>query len=66
MPVSSVVVSDDLGLEIGRARAALTPSQAFTVAEHLIRAATRAIVVDEADRAAVLDTVRNPEALLRN
>jgi hypothetical protein len=66
MPVSSVVVSDDLSLEIGSASAPLTPSQAFTVAEQLIRAATRAIVVDEADRAAVLDTVRNPEALLRN
>ena len=40
---------------------ALSPSAAFTLAEQLIRGATRAIIVEEADRAAVLDTVRAAE-----
>jgi hypothetical protein len=32
------------------------------LAEQLIRAGTRAMIVEEADRAAVLDTVRGAEA----
>jgi hypothetical protein len=58
MPIGSVVVNDDLVLWVGRNKAALSPSQAFTLAEQLIRGATRAIIVEEADRAAVLDTLR--------
>jgi hypothetical protein len=58
MPIGPVVVNDDLGLRVGRNRAPLSPSQAFTLAEQLIRGATRAIIVEEADRAAVLDTLR--------
>ena len=57
MSDTSVVVCDELGLQIGAAKAALSPSQAFTVAEALIRGATRAIVRDEADRAAVHDVL---------
>ena len=52
------VVVDELGLRIGRSRADLTPSEAFNVAEALIRAATKAIVIDAADRAVVLDSLR--------
>lgn len=62
MPDSSVVVCDDLGLQIGRSRAALSPSQAFTVAEALIRGATRRIVEDEADRALVRDVLQGRRA----
>ena len=58
MPIGSVVVNDDLVLRVGRNRAPLSPSQAFTLAEQLIRGATRAIIVEEADRAVVLDTLR--------
>jgi hypothetical protein len=58
MPIGSVVVNDDLVLRVGRNRAPLSPSQAFTLAEQLIRGATRAIIVEEADRAAVVDTLR--------
>jgi hypothetical protein len=58
MPIGSVVVNEDLVLRVGRNRASLSPSQAFTLAEQLIRGATRAIIVEEADRAAVLDTLR--------
>jgi|HubBroStandDraft_6_1064221.scaffolds.fasta_scaffold617245_2 hypothetical protein len=43
----------DLAQRLARYR-----SQAFTLAEQLIRDATRAIIVEEADRAAVLDTLR--------
>jgi hypothetical protein len=57
MADTSVVVCDDLGLQIGRAKASLSPSQAFIVAEALIRGATRAIVQDEADRALVRDVL---------
>lgn len=56
-----VTVAEDLSLRIGRARAALTPSEAFAVAERLIRGATRAIVQDEADRALVRDVLANGE-----
>ena len=38
MPTSSVVVNDDLVLRVGRNKAPLSPSQAFTLAEQLIRA----------------------------
>jgi len=55
-----VTISDDLSLRVGRSHTALTPSEAFAVAERLIRAATVAIVTDAADRALVLDCVRDP------
>jgi len=51
---SDPVVTNDLAVKIG----GRTPSAAFTLAEQLIRAGTRAMIVEEADRAAVLDTVR--------
>ena len=54
---SDPVVTTDLSVRIGGRKVALTPSAAFTLAEQLIRGATRAIIVEEADRAAVLDTV---------
>ena len=56
-----VLICDDLGLRIGRSKASLTPSEAFTVAEALIRAATKAIVTDAADAALLREVVRNPE-----
>ena len=52
------VVTNDLAVQIGSRKVPLTPSQAFGLAEKLIRAGTRAMIVEEADRAAVLDTVR--------
>ena len=55
------VVTTDLAVKIGGRKVPLTPSAAFTLAEQLIRGATRAIIVEEADRAAVLDTVRAAE-----
>ena len=51
------VVTNDLAVKIGGRKVSLSPSAAFTLAEKLIRGATRAIIVEEADRAAVLDTV---------
>jgi len=54
-------VTTDLSVRIGGRKVALTPSAAFTLAEQLIRGATRAIIVEEADQAAVLDTVRAAE-----
>jgi hypothetical protein len=59
---SDPVVTTDLAVKIGGRRVALTPSAAFTLAEQLIRGATRAIVQSEADRTVVLDTVRGAEA----
>jgi hypothetical protein len=56
---SDPVVTTDLSVRIGGRKVALSPSAAFTLAEQLIRGATRAIIVEEADRAAVLDTVRD-------
>ena len=53
------VVTNDLAVKIGSRRVPLTPAAAFTLAEQLIRGATRAIVQSEADRAVVLDTVRD-------
>ena len=53
------VVTTDLAVQIGSRKVPLTPSAAFTLAEQLIRGATRAIVQSEADRALVLDTVRD-------
>ena len=55
------VVITDLAVQIGGRKVPLTPSAAFTLAEQLIRSATRAIIVDEADRAKVIDTVRAAE-----
>jgi hypothetical protein len=57
-----VVVSDDLALSVGGAHAALTPAEAFAVAERLIRAATAAIVLDAADAALVRAVVAGPAA----
>lgn len=57
-----IVVSDELTVKIGGRKVPLTPSAAFTLAEQLIRGATRAIIVEEADRAAVLNALRAPEA----
>jgi hypothetical protein len=61
-----VTVSDDLALHIGRARAPLTPSQAFATAEALIRAATRSIVLDAADAAMTRGVLADPAAYLRD
>jgi hypothetical protein len=58
---SDPVVTNDLAVKIGGRKVSLTPSAAFTLAEQLIRAGTRAMIVEEADRAAVLDTVRAAE-----
>ena len=55
-------VTTDLAVKIGSRKVALTPAAAFTLAEQLIRGATRAIVQSEADRAAVLATVRGARA----
>ena len=58
-----IAVSDDLAVKIGgRRMLSLSPGEAFEFAEALIRSATRAIVIEEADRVAVLDTVRAAEA----
>jgi hypothetical protein len=56
-----VTVADDLALAIGDRSARLSPSQAFNLAEVLIRSATRAIVQDEADRALVRDVLKDGE-----
>lgn len=58
MPILEV---DDLVVRIGRTATTLSPSRAFAVAEQLIRGATRAIVTDEADRAAVLGVMRHAD-----
>jgi len=58
---SDPVVTTDLSVRIGGRKVALSPSAAFSLAEQLIRGATRAIIVEEADGAAVLDTVRAAE-----
>jgi hypothetical protein len=55
-----VLVSDDLVMSVGRRKVPLSPSGAFNLAERLIRTATRQIVVEEADRVAVLNAVRAP------
>ncbi|MBV9829916.1 MAG: hypothetical protein JO001_30225, partial [Alphaproteobacteria bacterium] len=59
MPADVCVTDDgELFLEIERQRVSLSPSQGFTLAQALIRASTRAIIVDETDRVAVLNTVQ--------
>lgn len=60
MPTAPVLVSDDLVMSVGRRKVPLSPSGAFNLAERLIRTATRQIVVEEADRVAVLNAVRAP------
>ena len=62
MPATSVVVCDEKGLRIGRARADLSASDMFAVAQTLIETATKKIVTDAADAALVHETVRNPES----
>ena len=64
--MAELTVSDDLEVHIGRSRAALTPAQAFATAEQLIRAATRAIVLDAADSAMVRAVASDPAAYLRD
>ena len=62
MASGPVVVCDDLAMKVGdRKTPPLSPSQAFGLAEDLIRTATRAIIIEEADRAAVLNAVRETE-----
>jgi hypothetical protein len=61
-----VSVSDDLALRIGRASAPLTPADAFALAENLIRAATKAIVLDAADAAMVRGVAADPASYLRD
>lgn len=58
------VVSNDtaLALQFGSRKIPLSPSQAFGLAEDLIRGATRRMIVDEASRAQVLDTARGSES----
>jgi hypothetical protein len=58
MSSAPVSVSDDLDVSLRDRKVSLSPAQAFNLAEKLIRAATRQIVTDEADRAVVLDAVR--------
>ena len=62
MPAGPFVVSSDLAVTIGRRKIPLSPSQAYSLAEDLIRSATRAIIIEEADRVVVLDAVRGAEA----
>jgi len=50
-------VSEDLTVTVGRQRTRLSPAEAFRAAEQLIRGATRAIVIDEADHALVRNTL---------
>ena len=58
MPGGLVDVSDDLTLKIRSPSARLSPAEAFTLAERLIRSATRVMVREEAGIAsAVLDVV---------
>ena len=59
---SDPVVTTDLSVRIGGRKVALSPSAAFNLAEQLIRGATRAIIVEEADRAKVIDAVGGAEA----
>jgi hypothetical protein len=63
MPSAPVLVSDDLVVSVGRRKVPLSPSGAFNLAERLIRTATRQIIVEEADRAAVPNAVRAPGRL---
>ena len=61
MASTPVLVSDDLDVSVRDRKVSLSPAQAFNLAEKLIRAATRQIVTDEADRAVVLDAVRGAD-----
>jgi hypothetical protein len=62
MAAASVIVNDDLVVRVGRQRASLSPGQAFTLAEQLIRRATRAMIVEElADGSEILAALDNPE-----
>ena len=58
------VVSDDttFALQVGGRKIPLSPGQGFSLAENLIRGATRRMIREEADREAVLATVREAEA----
>jgi len=60
------VVSDDtvFALQVGRRKIPLSPAQGFDLAEHLIRGATRRMIVEEADRAAVLNVLHMPVTAL--
>ena len=54
-----VLVSDDLVVSVGKRKVPLSPSGAFNLAERLIRTATRQIVVEEADRVAMLHHIEH-------
>ena len=59
------VVSDDtvFALQVGRRKIPLSPAQGFDLAEHLIRGATRRMIVEEADRAAVLNVLHAGDSI---
>jgi hypothetical protein len=62
MPCPDVVSNDTaLALQVGSRKIPLSPSQAFGLAEDLIRGATRRMIREEADRALVLSAVRKGE-----
>ena len=62
-----VVVGDDLVLRFGRNKASLSPGQAFSLAEQLIRRATRQIVIEEvADSSEILNVLRDANTASRN
>jgi hypothetical protein len=61
--MSAVAVDEDLVLRVGRQRTALSPTEAFTLAETLIRRATRAIVVDEVATSAEILAVMDGKGL---
>jgi len=63
MQSSPGVVSNDtaLALQVGSRKIPLSPSQAFGLAEDVIRGATRRMIVEEADRVAVLDALHEAD-----
>ena len=52
-PVSAELFGGAVELHVGKRRALVTPEQAFDLARELIRVASRAIVIEEADRIAI-------------
>ena len=67
MPVGSVVVNDDLVLRVGRTKTALSPGDAFGLAQQLIQMATRAIVLGEvASSGEILGVLRAADQAPRN
>lgn len=64
--MAELTICDDLHAHIGRARAALTPAEAFAAAELLIRGATMSIVRSAADAAMTRGVLAHPAAYLRD